>query len=218
MDFKRFYFSPEGRVNRKQWWLWLVLPLTVTGILLVFIDMTTGNYDPEAGIGLFSGIFALLSLIPAIIVHIKRFHDRDKSGWWVLIGLIPIIGAIWLLIRARLPQGKPGAKPVRFAGDRLERGNANAMNSDSLRHLSSRSACIFGGHALGSPRPTLLPHLFRTSIARAPESVRFGQTAWVFWCTCNEGEGMVKSCLSTIGLGIVAFASFGFQPADAVAN
>ena len=82
MDFKKFYFSPEGRVNRKQWWLWLVLPLTVISILLFFIDMATGNYYPETGIGLLSGIFALVSLIPAIIVYIKRFHDRDKSGWW----------------------------------------------------------------------------------------------------------------------------------------
>ena len=78
MDFKGFYFSPEGRVNRKQLWLWLVLPLTVISILLLVVDMATGNYDPEAGIGLFSGIFALLSVIPAIIVYIKRFHDRDK--------------------------------------------------------------------------------------------------------------------------------------------
>ena len=106
MDFKKFYFSPEGRVNRKQW------PFTVISILLGFVDMATGNFDPEAGIGLFSGIFALLSLIPAIIVHIKRFHDRDKSGWWVLIGLIPIIGAIWLLIELGFLKGTPG--PNRF--------------------------------------------------------------------------------------------------------
>jgi hypothetical protein len=64
MDFKKFYFSPEGRVNRKQWWLWLVLPFTVISILLGFVDMAAGNYHPEAGIGLFSGIFGLLSLIP----------------------------------------------------------------------------------------------------------------------------------------------------------
>jgi uncharacterized membrane protein YhaH (DUF805 family) len=112
MDFRKFYFSPEGRVNRKQWWLWLVLPLTVISILLVFVDMATGNYNPEAGIGLFSGIFTLLSLIPAIIVHIKRFHDRDKSGWWVLLGLIPFIGAIWLLIELGCLKGTPG--PNRF--------------------------------------------------------------------------------------------------------
>ena len=111
MDFKKFYFSPEGRVNRKQWWLWLVLPGTVIGILLGFVDMATGNFHQKAGIGigLFSGIFALLTLIPIIIVYIKRFHDRDKSGWWVLIWLIPIIGAIWLLIELGFLKGTPGS-------------------------------------------------------------------------------------------------------------
>ena len=91
MDFKKFYLSPEGRVNRKQFWLWLVLPLTAIEILLALVDVKTGNYNPELSVGLFSGIFALVALVPAIIVYIKRFHDRDKSGWWVLIGLIPII-------------------------------------------------------------------------------------------------------------------------------
>jgi uncharacterized membrane protein YhaH (DUF805 family) len=112
MDFKKFYFSPEGRVNRKQWWLWLVLPLTVIGILLELVDMATGNVHPKAGIGLFTGILALLALIPVVIVYIKRFHDRDKSGWWVLIWLIPIIGAIWLLIELGFLKGTPG--PNRF--------------------------------------------------------------------------------------------------------
>jgi uncharacterized membrane protein YhaH (DUF805 family) len=112
MDFKTFYFSPDGRVNRKQWWLWLVLPFTVISIVLMLVDMATGRYDAEAGIGLFSGIFALLALIPAIFVYIKRFHDRDKSGWWVLIGLIPIIGALWLLIELGFLKGTPG--PNRF--------------------------------------------------------------------------------------------------------
>ena len=112
MDFKRFYFSADGRVNRKQWWLWLVLPVTVISIVLALIDMATGRLDPETGIGLFSGIFGLLVLIPAIMVYIKRFHDRDKSGWWVLIGLIPIIGGIWLLIELGFLKGTDG--PNRF--------------------------------------------------------------------------------------------------------
>jgi uncharacterized membrane protein YhaH (DUF805 family) len=90
----------------------VVLPFTIISILLGFVDMATGSFNPGARIGLFSGIFALLSLIPAIIVHIKRFHDRDKSGWWVLIGLVPIIGAIWLLIELGFLKGTPG--PNRF--------------------------------------------------------------------------------------------------------
>lgn len=112
MDIKKFYFSADGRVNRKQWWLWLILPVFVISIIMSFVDTATGNYNPEAGVGLFSGIWALAALIPSIIVHIKRFHDRDKSGWWVLIGLIPIIGAIWLLIELGFLKGTPG--PNRF--------------------------------------------------------------------------------------------------------
>ena len=112
MDFKKFYLSPEGRLNRKQFWLWLVLPLTVIGLLLGFVDLATGNYDPQLNIGFFTGIFALVSLIPSVIVYIKRFHDRDKSGWWVLIGFIPIVGAIWLLVELGFLAGTPG--PNRF--------------------------------------------------------------------------------------------------------
>ena len=112
MDFKRFYLSADGRVNRKQWWLWLVLPVFVISLILAFLDMATGHFDPEMGIGPLSAIFVLLALIPAVFVYIKRFHDRDKSGWWVLIGLIPIIGPIWLLVELGFLKGTAG--PNRF--------------------------------------------------------------------------------------------------------
>jgi uncharacterized membrane protein YhaH (DUF805 family) len=112
MDFKQFYLSAAGRVNRKQWWLKLILPIFVISLILAFVDMAVGTYDPQNGVGLFSGIFALLAIIPAIMVYIKRFHDRDKSGWWVLIVLIPIIGAIWILIELGFLVGTPG--PNRF--------------------------------------------------------------------------------------------------------
>jgi uncharacterized membrane protein YhaH (DUF805 family) len=112
VDFKQLYFSAEGRVNRKQWWLKLILPVFIGYIIFSIIDGATGRFDQEAGIGLFSGIFSLVVLIPSIMMHIKRFHDRDKSGWWVLIGLIPIIGGIWLLIELGFLSGTPG--PNRF--------------------------------------------------------------------------------------------------------
>jgi uncharacterized membrane protein YhaH (DUF805 family) len=112
MDYKQFYLSAEGRVNRQQWWLRLILPVLVVYFILAAIDNATGRFDAESGLGLLSGIFSLIVLIPSIIVHIKRFHDRDKSGWWVLIGFIPIIGAIWLLIELGFLKGTPG--PNRF--------------------------------------------------------------------------------------------------------
>jgi uncharacterized membrane protein YhaH (DUF805 family) len=78
--------------------------------------VATGSYNPELSIGLSRAIFAYwVALILGVIVYIKRFHDRDKSGWWVLIGLIPVIGSIWLLIS----QGHAGVEPLWSARDGL---------------------------------------------------------------------------------------------------
>jgi len=112
MDFQQFYLSAQGRVNRKQWWLYLILPVFVVSLILSIADGAFGTVDTESGLGVLTGIWTLIILIPSILVHIKRFHDRDKSGWWVLIGLIPIIGGIWLLIELGFLKGTEG--PNRF--------------------------------------------------------------------------------------------------------
>jgi uncharacterized membrane protein YhaH (DUF805 family) len=111
MDFKQLYLSADGRVNRKQWWLYLILPALILGIIASIIDTASGH-DPQQGLGPVTLIVYLLVLYPSIVVYIKRFHDRDKSGWWILIALIPIIGAIWLLIECGFLRGAPG--PNRF--------------------------------------------------------------------------------------------------------
>jgi len=108
MDYKQFYLSAQGRVNRKQLWLYLVLPAVVVSLILSLIDASIGTVDAESGLGLLSGLWSLIILIPAILIYIKRFHDRDKSGWWVLIGLIPIIGALWLLVELGFLKGTDG--------------------------------------------------------------------------------------------------------------
>jgi uncharacterized membrane protein YhaH (DUF805 family) len=112
MDYQRFYLSADGRVNRKQWWLYLVVPAVIVSIILSMLDGAIGTFDPELGLGLLSGLWTLIILIPSIVVNIKRFHDRDKSGWWVLIGLIPIIGSLWLLIELGFLKGTE--EPNRF--------------------------------------------------------------------------------------------------------
>jgi uncharacterized membrane protein YhaH (DUF805 family) len=66
----------------------------------------------QRGGGVLGGLFGLAVLIPCILVHIKRWHDRDKSGWWMLILFVPIIGAIWFLIELGFLPGTPG--PNRF--------------------------------------------------------------------------------------------------------
>ena len=70
-NLQQFYFSAQGRVNRKQWWLRLILPIFVITLVLAFIDMVTGAYEPKVGVGILSGLFALACLIPAILVDIN---------------------------------------------------------------------------------------------------------------------------------------------------
>jgi uncharacterized membrane protein YhaH (DUF805 family) len=66
--------------------------------LLSFVDVFIGTFDPETGAGLLGGIYTLAILIPSIAVTVRRLHDTGRSGWWWLIGLIPLIGWIVLFV------------------------------------------------------------------------------------------------------------------------
>jgi uncharacterized membrane protein YhaH (DUF805 family) len=87
----------SGRSRRKEYW-YLVLFSAIIGFVLGIIDGILGTYSSSTGLGLFGGIFLLAILIPSIAVTFRRLHDTDRSGWWLLIALVPLIGPIVLLI------------------------------------------------------------------------------------------------------------------------
>ncbi len=87
----------SGRARRKEYWYFSLFNLLIT-IVLAVIDGMTGTLIAEANIGLLGGIYALAVLIPALAVSVRRLHDTDRSGWWLLIMLIPLIGAIVILV------------------------------------------------------------------------------------------------------------------------
>ena len=95
-----------GRSRRKEYWLWLLF-IWIVMIVLSMIDRTMGTAGPDSYYGVLTSIFALLVLIPNIAVGIRRLHDTGRTGWWLLIGLVPVIGTIWLLILFAL-DGTPG--------------------------------------------------------------------------------------------------------------
>jgi len=96
----------NGRARRKEYWFFYLFYIIFI-IVLVLIDGVTGTLDEGTGIGVLSGIFILAMIIPGIAVTIRRLHDTDRSGWWILISLIPFIGGIWLLVLMVL-DGTPG--------------------------------------------------------------------------------------------------------------
>ena len=87
----------SGRSRRKEYW-YFVLFVVIVSIVLSLIDSLSGTYHSESGTGLLSGIFSLAILIPSIAVSVRRLHDMDRTGWWVLISLVPLIGWIVLLV------------------------------------------------------------------------------------------------------------------------
>ncbi|MCG7535015.1 DUF805 domain-containing protein [Pseudoalteromonas sp. OOF1S-7] len=87
----------NGRARRKEYWLFMLCNIIVT-IVLGLVDMTLGLYSEESGFGLLSGLYALAVIIPSIALSIRRLHDTGRSGWWILISLVPVIGPLVLLV------------------------------------------------------------------------------------------------------------------------
>ena len=96
-DVLKQYAVFQGRARRKAYWFFVLFNLIASAALTV-IDFMTGSLDRELGIGLLSGLYSLAVLIPSLAVTVRRLHDTDRSGWWLLIGLVPLIGAIVLLV------------------------------------------------------------------------------------------------------------------------
>lgn len=97
----------SGRSRRKEYWYFVLFSFIIS-IVLSIIDGILGTRSSSSGLGLLSGIYTLAILIPSIAVSVRRLHDIDRTGWWVLISLIPVIGTIVLFIFAVL-DGTPGS-------------------------------------------------------------------------------------------------------------
>lgn len=106
-------FSFKGRINRKPFWMF-GLAVVLGSIITTVIDMAILDQETEVA----SIIFILIILWPSLAIQVKRWHDRDKSGWWVLIAYIPIIGIIWALVENGFLSGTEGSN--RFGDDPLK--------------------------------------------------------------------------------------------------
>jgi len=117
MPLKR-YADFSGRSQRKEYWMFF-LGYMIVLLVLGGLTAATGGLDESGGglgvvfLGLL-GIFVLAIFIPSLAVQVRRFHDQDKSGWFVLLGLIPYVGGLVVLVFMCL-DGTNG--PNRFGPD-----------------------------------------------------------------------------------------------------
>ncbi|TDF38165.1 DUF805 domain-containing protein [Alteromonadaceae bacterium M269] len=99
-------FSFQGRIRRKTYWL-SILSLTLGYGIFIFLVAFIG-----ALIGLTEAVLSVVTMVlyiplfwASLAIAAKRWHDRNKSAWWILIGIIPIIGAIWAFVENGFLQG-----------------------------------------------------------------------------------------------------------------
>ena len=92
------YATFSGRARRKEYWFFFLF------YLLIFIGLSL--LDTILGFGLLSSLFALAMLLPSVAVAVRRLHDTGRTGWWVLIGLVPVVNL--LLIYFMVLDSDPG--------------------------------------------------------------------------------------------------------------
>ena len=113
------YATFKGRSRRSEYW-WIQLFLILTNLAVAVIDLILMNGDVErfianGGGGIVGLVWILVTIVPALAVLVRRLHDSGKSGWWVLIGFVPLVGSIVLLVFTVLDsdrgENKHGASP-----------------------------------------------------------------------------------------------------------
>ena len=84
------YVDFSGRAQRMEFWMFTLFNFLISiGLAII---------DAVLGLGILQPIYALAVLLPAIAVGVRRLHDTNRSGWWMLIGLVPLIGIIILIV------------------------------------------------------------------------------------------------------------------------
>ncbi len=97
------YASFEGRASKSEFWWWILFVILASAAATLMGKMI-------------SGLFSLATLLPGIAVTARRLHDTDRSGWFQLIGLIPLIGWIIMIVWCV----EDSKEPNRFGSDAVE--------------------------------------------------------------------------------------------------
>ena len=93
------YAQFSGRARRREYWMFTLIS-SVIAFLLGLVDGLLGLEigDGASAIGLLGGLFSLIIFIPSLAVTVRRLHDTGRSGWWILISIVPLLGWIAIIV------------------------------------------------------------------------------------------------------------------------
>lgn len=96
-------FSFQGRIGRGTWWRWGVFAMIGLWLVIAALLTIAGVAQARA-----ESVANLLLLWPTLALSAKRWHDRDKSAWWLLVNLVPLVGWLWALVENGGLRGSAG--------------------------------------------------------------------------------------------------------------
>lgn len=141
MDYKWLFLSREGRVNRKVFWLNFWVPVHVIWFVLGIIDGIAGT------MGVLSVIFIIIMIWPYIAVHVKRCHDRGRTGWFLLIYLVPLL-CLWPIVELLFIKGTTGSN--KYGEDPLGGQAASPEMADESEETVGSGSAEDQGESSGS--------------------------------------------------------------------
>jgi uncharacterized membrane protein YhaH (DUF805 family) len=102
------YVNFSDRASRSEYWYWI--------LFIILAEIVTSIIDYAIGAQVVTGIFGLATFLPSLGLAIRRLHDLDRTGWWVLLWFIPIIGwiilLIWFCTRGTIGPNRFGPDPL----------------------------------------------------------------------------------------------------------
>ncbi len=91
------YVNFSGRARRKEYWFFVLFNSIFTSIAMMIDNLANITYYGEI-YGYITSIYGLLTFLPNFAVLVRRLHDTERSGWWVFISFVPLVGYIWLFV------------------------------------------------------------------------------------------------------------------------
>jgi uncharacterized membrane protein YhaH (DUF805 family) len=92
------YGDLSGRARRKEYWMFHLFNVIFTIAVVILASIFGTASEEDLGLRVIYGLFALAIILPTLSATVRRLHDVGKSGWWILISIIPLIGDIWLFV------------------------------------------------------------------------------------------------------------------------
>ena len=165
--FNMFFLEPyikfadfTGRSSRKEYWSFVGFFVLIF-FILGFIDSLNNNFDKTSGFGLLSGIFILISLLPSIAIGVRRLHDINKSGWWILLSLIPLAN-LWILtlffFKGDSGNNNFGQSPSSF--DYKNDIMNNNPSNNIRKYIINEGYCVNSSHKTNKSGSSFLPAFY----------------------------------------------------------